>query len=110
MKIIATDGASVEPIIVNCLISHTGERYDFVVDALTNPNITEVFIRLRALPVPGAADVIREVARVIIVDDMSQTKKLNTHHLPLSDVDAYNIPYRNDIVRENLSNFPRISK
>lgn len=101
LTIIATDGAPVEPLVVDCFISHSGERYDFILNTLTDPNISEVFIRLRAVPVPGAADRLRDMARLIIVDDMSKFTRSNTDYLPVLDNKAYYTPYKNDSVSKH---------
>ncbi|EFN74336.1 Laccase-4 [Camponotus floridanus] len=46
LTVIATDGISVKPIIVNSIISVSGERYDFIIN--TNNRIDSYWIQLRA--------------------------------------------------------------
>lgn len=100
LTIIATDGAPVEPVVVNCLVSTSGERYDFVLTPLANPSISEVFIRTRAFDL-CARDQVQELARLIIVDDMGEVQKSSADHVPLLDYPPYNEPYANDIVRRH---------
>nr|XP_039257018.1 laccase-5-like [Styela clava] len=47
LKVIATDGHDVEPYMVSSLAIHSGERYDFVVDA--SNEVANYWIRVRAL-------------------------------------------------------------
>lgn len=39
MRVIATDGSPIEPIVVDSLVAYPGERYDVVMDATTVPEI-----------------------------------------------------------------------
>lgn len=41
MTMIAADGALFEPITVDCFVSTPGERYDFILDTLTDRRISE---------------------------------------------------------------------
>lgn len=41
LTVIATDGYSIEPIVVDCVVSSAGERFDVVLDASNDPNISK---------------------------------------------------------------------
>lgn len=97
LMIIAADGWPVQPLKVNCFVSASGERYDFVLNTLTNRSISEAFVRVRALGT-CAANEIQELARLFIVDDMTKVQKSNADHLPVLDYPPYDKPYKNDIV------------
>lgn len=83
---------------MNCFVSASGERYDFVLHVSNDPRITEVFIRTRALGFCAGIEV-QELARIIIVDDVSRQQMSIADHRPILDYPPYNKPYTNDIVR-----------
>lgn len=39
MTVIATDSYSVEPVVVDSIHTSPGERFDFILDAMNDPNI-----------------------------------------------------------------------
>lgn len=98
LGIIAVDGASVKSVIVDCIIGGSGERFDFILNTTTNPLVSEVFIRARALGNCLGSQV-QEIARLFIVNDMSKVQKSNADHLPVANYPLFDVPYQNNIVR-----------
>lgn len=44
MTVISTDGSPIEPVVIDSLVTSPGERFDVILDAINDPNMSIEFV------------------------------------------------------------------
>ncbi|XP_031636102.1 laccase-2-like isoform X2 [Contarinia nasturtii] len=90
LTVIATDGYSIDPVVVDRVVSHSGERYDVVMEATNDSFTKETLIRVRALGYCLTLDLqLQEFARIISVDNLNNYTAHHRDREPLIERPTY---------------------
>lgn len=83
LTIVASDGQPIEPVQVESLVTHAGERYDFIVDAYQEPN--DYWIKVRG---EGECFTLKLSQRAVLRYERDDLSRKLTSDIPFSYSDS----------------------